>query len=189
MRGTGSDDIFIEGAFVPATAVGVRRPRGRWHPAMHLVAKIALPLIYASYFGIAQAARKLALQHAHGRRDEPLVQQVAGEMEAELFAAGMAFSRMVELGAHAEPGRETTNEVLMARGLLARSAIGTVEKALAVVGGRSFYRSLGLERLFRDVQAARFHPMPEKQQLEIAGRTALGLDPDPASTPPKAPGR
>jgi alkylation response protein AidB-like acyl-CoA dehydrogenase len=86
MRGTGSNDLLIEGAFVPASAVSVRRPRGRWHPAMHLVAKVALPLIYSAY--------------------------------------------------------------------------------------------LGLERLFRDVQAARFHPLSEKPQEEMAGRLALGLDLD-----------
>jgi len=35
-----------------------------------------------------------------------------------------------------------------------------------------------LERRFRDVQAARFHPLQEKAQLRYAGRMALGLDID-----------
>jgi alkylation response protein AidB-like acyl-CoA dehydrogenase len=47
---------------------------------------------------------------------------------------------------------------------------------MEVTGGASFYRSLGLERLYRDVQAARFHPLPEKQQALFSGRLALGLD-------------
>ena len=34
-----------------------------------------------------------------------------------------------------------------------------------------------LERLLRDVQAAPFHPLPEKKQLEFSGRVALGLSP------------
>jgi acyl-CoA dehydrogenase len=49
---------------------------------------------------------------------------------------------------------------------------------MALAGGASFYRSFGLERTFRDVQAARFHPLQEKAQLRYSGRHALGLDID-----------
>jgi alkylation response protein AidB-like acyl-CoA dehydrogenase len=47
-----------------------------------------------------------------------------------------------------------------------------------LAGGRAFYRSHPLERLVRDVQAARFHPLQEKPQLRYTGRLALGLDID-----------
>jgi alkylation response protein AidB-like acyl-CoA dehydrogenase len=49
---------------------------------------------------------------------------------------------------------------------------------MELVGGASFYRDLGLERAFRDVQGARFHPLTEIPQLELTGRLALGLDID-----------
>ena len=49
---------------------------------------------------------------------------------------------------------------------------------MEVAGGASFYRELGLERAFRDVQGARFHPLSEMPQLDLAGRFALGLDLD-----------
>jgi acyl-CoA dehydrogenase len=49
---------------------------------------------------------------------------------------------------------------------------------MEVAGGASFYRDVGIERAFRDVQAARFHPLQEKPQLRYAGRLALGLDID-----------
>jgi acyl-CoA dehydrogenase len=45
-------------------------------------------------------------------------------------------------------------------------------------GGAGFYREAGLERLFRDVQASRFHPLPDKAQLRLTGRMLLGLDID-----------
>ncbi len=77
-----------------------------------------------------------------------------------------------------EPGPEITKRVATARTLCGRAAIGTVDKAIEVTGGGSFYRSLGLERLFRDVQGARYHPLQEKVQLRYAGRLALGLDID-----------
>jgi hypothetical protein len=39
-----------------------------------------------------------------------------------------------------------------------------------------FYRDLGLERLFRDVQGARYHHLRESAQVTYTGRVALGVD-------------
>jgi acyl-CoA dehydrogenase len=64
----------------------------------------------------------------------------------------------------------------MGRTIAGRAVIRTVEKAMEVVGGASFFRVLGLERLFRDVQGVRFHPLQEKPQQFYTGRLALGLD-------------
>ena len=47
---------------------------------------------------------------------------------------------------------------------------------MEVAAGAGFYRDLGLERLFRDVQGARYHPIRGSAQLIYAGRVALGLD-------------
>jgi alkylation response protein AidB-like acyl-CoA dehydrogenase len=49
---------------------------------------------------------------------------------------------------------------------------------MEVAGGAGLYRDAGLERRFRDIQAARFHVLPEKAQLRLSGRVALGLDID-----------
>ena len=46
---------------------------------------------------------------------------------------------------------------------------------MEAVGGASFYRSAGLERLFRDIQGARFHRPQERTQLRFSGRFAFGL--------------
>jgi len=54
----------------------------------------------------------------------------------------------------------------------------TVELAMGATGGSSFYRALGLERLFRDARAARFHPLREGAQQRYAGRFALKMDVD-----------
>ena len=85
---------------------------------------------------------------------------------------------MIETASRATPGPQTTNEAVIGRTLAGRAAIRTVEKALEVAGGQSYYRSQSLERLFRDVQAARFHPLQEKPQLRYTGHVALGLDID-----------
>jgi acyl-CoA dehydrogenase len=71
---------------------------------------------------------------------------------------------------------ETTKAIVIGRTLAGRAVIRATEKAVEVVGGAAFYRALGLERLFRDVQAARFHPLQEKPQAIFTGRLALGFD-------------
>jgi acyl-CoA dehydrogenase len=174
MRGTGSNDITIENVFVPDAAVPARRPQGAWHPLVHTVAMIALPIIYGVYTGVAEAARDLAVEKTK-KRDDIGTQLLAGEMENELQMARLGLADMIDAAEHEKPGMETTNRVLRDRALVERGAIGTVEKAMQVMGGGSFFRSVGLERLFRDVQGARFHPMQEMPQRELTGRLALGL--------------
>jgi len=48
---------------------------------------------------------------------------------------------------------------------------------MEVAGGGSFFRSVQLERCFRDVQGIRFHPYHERRQYQFSGRIALGIDP------------
>jgi len=176
MRGTGSHDIVLNGVFVPDAAIGVRRPAGRWGPAWHVVAMLVLPLIYAVYVGIAESARALAIRQATGRRHDAGVQELVGRMENELATARMGLRQMIDAAAAGRPGIETTNEVLIGRAVTGRAAIRTVELAMEVAAGAGFYRDLGLERLFRDVQGARYHPLRGGAQLIYAGRAALGLD-------------
>ena len=100
----------------------------------------------------------------------------AGEMENELCAAQMALEAMLAISASEKPGPATSNEIFKRRTICGNAAVRTVEKAMDVLGGASFFRSAGLERRFRDVQGARHHPLPEKRQLEFTGRYVLGLD-------------
>ena len=176
MRGTGSHDIVLDGVFVPEAAIGIRRPAGRWGPVWHVVAMLALPLIYSVYVGIAEAARALTIRQAAGRRHDVGTQELAGRMENELATARMALRQMIDAAAADRPGIETTNEVMTGRAVAGQAAIRTVEVAMEVAAGAGFYRDLGLERLFRDVQGARYHPIRGSAQLIYAGRVALGLD-------------
>jgi alkylation response protein AidB-like acyl-CoA dehydrogenase len=50
-----------------------------------------------------------------------------------------------------------------------------VEYAMELAGGAGFYRGAGLERKFRDIQAARYHPLRSGPQAEYSGAMALGL--------------
>ena len=48
-----------------------------------------------------------------------------------------------------------------------------VTKAMESSAVMVFYRGFGLERLFRDVQAARYHPLPEAEQVKFSGEYLL----------------
>jgi alkylation response protein AidB-like acyl-CoA dehydrogenase len=174
MRGTGSHDVLFDDVFVPDAAVGARRKPGVWHPLLHIVSMVAFPLVYSVYTGVAEAARDLAVAAAAARRD-PAVVELVGALDTELAATRLALESMVAFSETAQPGPETTNTIFMHRTLVARGALKTVELALEVAGGASYHRRNGLERLFRDVQGARFHPLPEYQQRRLAGRLALGM--------------
>ena len=174
MRGTGSHDVLLDDVFVPDAAIGARRKPGVWHPLMHIVSMVAFPLVYSVYTGVAEAARDLAVAAAAKRRD-PAIVDLVGALDTELLATRIALASMVAFSETAQPGPETTSMIFMHRTLIARSARKTVDLALEVAGGASYHRRNGLERLFRDVQGARFHPLPEHQQRRLAGRIALGL--------------
>jgi alkylation response protein AidB-like acyl-CoA dehydrogenase len=179
MRGTGSHDIQLESVFVPDAAMGgVRRQAGKWHPFMHAVALVALPVFNAAYLGVAESARDLALKMAQKKKDDPNLAYLVGEMENFLVTAQIAHASMVDLVQSAKPGPETTSAALSRRTIFGIAAIRTVEKAMEVAGGAAFFRGAHLERLFRDIQAVRYHPLQEKPQLRYTGRVLLGLDID-----------
>jgi acyl-CoA dehydrogenase len=128
------------------------------------------------YVGVAEGARALALRQATARRQDAGTQDLAGAMETELATARMALRQMTDAAASGPMGPETTNEVLIGRTVAGQAAMRTVDLAVEVAGGAGFFRDLGLERLFRDVQGARYHPMRGHAQRLYSGRLALGLD-------------
>jgi acyl-CoA dehydrogenase len=178
MRGTGSNDIEIEGFFVPDSAIVMRRPPGKWGPLWHTVCLVAFPLVYSVYVGVAEAAREIAVAEVTRRGAGELAVLSVGEVETELLGAELALEKMIALAESSEPGPEETNVVLRCRTLCGEAARQTVEKAVECVGGQSFYRRHPIERLWRDIQASRFHPLQRNKQLRHSGRFALGLDLD-----------
>jgi alkylation response protein AidB-like acyl-CoA dehydrogenase len=175
MRATGSHDVLIEGHVVPDAAVAVQRKAGEWHPLFHIIATIAFPLVYSVYVGVAESARDLAIELAKRKQPGRHTVDLAGRMDTELAGARLALDFMqgaVRLNA---PSASTINQVMTGKQLVTRHAIAAVEYAMEVAGGVGFYRSAGLERKLRDIQAARYHPLQSGAQAEYAGAMALGL--------------
>jgi alkylation response protein AidB-like acyl-CoA dehydrogenase len=178
MRGSGSHDTELNSVFVPDAAISGRRPQGKWHMLFHIISMIAFPLVYSAYVGVAEGARAKALAIARSKPSDDNLAYLVGEMENAFAAAAMALEQMIHTAETAQPGPDTTNRIMIGRTLAGQAAIKTVERAMEVAGGASFYRRFGLERAFRDVQGARFHPLQEKPQLRYTGRLALGLEID-----------
>jgi indole-3-acetate monooxygenase len=174
MRGTGSEDVEIDGFFVPDDKVALKRPLGEWHPLFQIIATLALPLIYAAYLGVAESARDLAVGMARKRTGEARQSRLVGEMETALRATQIAHRRMVEVARENAPSAESVSEVIIGRQLVEQNAIRTVELAMEVAQGQGFYRAAGLERRFRDVQGARYHPMRREVQRLYTGSLVLG---------------
>ena len=175
MRGTGSHDVVLEDVFVPDAAIVARREPGKWHILFHHIFALAFPLVYAAYVGVAEGARARALEIARDKPKTHALTIAAGRLENAFMQAEMSLERMITIAETEASGPERTSRAAIAHTLTAQAAIETVERAMELVGGMSFYRDLGLERAFRDVQGARFHPLQEVPQLELTGRMALGM--------------
>ena len=178
LRATGSQTVVLEDVFVPDAAVSLMRPADVWHPVWNAVLGAAMPLIMSAYAGIADAAVERALAMVQDRTDAPTI-QLAGEVlnlhtvGTDLVAAMVASADDLEF-ANTDEHASTT---LRRKTAAAEALVATVRAAIELVGGVGYSRSTDLERLYRDVHGALFHPLPRAKQLSSTGRLALGMSP------------
>jgi len=173
MRSTGSHDIMIDGHVVPDAGVSLSREAGKWHPLFQIISTIAFPLVYSVYLGVAESARDIAVDIASKKQSRHAL-ELAGRMDTELAGARLGSEYMLDAIRKSAPNAETVNQVMIGKQLVTRHAIAAVELAMELAGGAGFYRTAGLERRFRDIQAARYHPLQASAQAEYAGAMALG---------------
>ncbi|MBT6144062.1 MAG: acyl-CoA/acyl-ACP dehydrogenase [Gemmatimonadetes bacterium] len=176
MRSTGSHTVKLEDVFVPEEAVVLRRPQGEFHPFWNVILGVALPLIMSVYVGIAQKAARVAIEGVRKSKDpKPYVVPAVGAMHNELTAAELHLQDMLRLSNDLdfEPTDELGHAMLTRKTNIAIACNGVVTKAMELAGGQGFFRNHGLERLFRDVQAAKYHPLQEKDQHQFTGEYIL----------------
>ena len=177
MRATGSNDVIMEGVFVPEFAVIARPPAGQWHPMWGVILPTALPLISAVYVGLAERASELAVEAAKFRQAE--LAGPVGEMLSALTTARIMLEDMVRI--NSDHGFDSTMDnadaILTRKSLVAEAVKKTVELAAELVGGPGFFRGHPVERIVRDVRAMHYHPLPVRRQQQFSGRIALGFDP------------
>lgn len=178
MRGTGSHTVVLKDVFVPAESVALKRPKNQWHAAWDVVLGVAPPIYMAPYLGLAEAAAEQALSLAKSRSASTAAVLAVGEMENALTTARLAWHDMVRLAGNCDfsPSLENSNAQLTRKTILTNAVRSTVEHAVELVGGAAFYAKLPFERMWRDIQAAHYHPLPEKKQLVFSGRFLLGAE-------------
>jgi acyl-CoA dehydrogenase len=178
LRATGSHTVVLEEVFVPDASVSLVRPADVWHPVWNSVMGAAMPLIMSAYAGIADAAAASALEAVAGRTEDHIFQW-AGELANARLRGGDAVDAMFR---ESDDLRFDNTDAVASRMLsrkttAAESFIETGRIAVELVGGRGYSRGHDVERLYRDVQGAVFHPLPRPRQTRFSGRVALGLTP------------
>jgi alkylation response protein AidB-like acyl-CoA dehydrogenase len=181
MRGTGSNDVVIDDVFVPDERVLANRPYGVIDPPLQVILSIAMPIISAVYLGVAEAAFQAAVEAAAGKANDPLVQRQVGVMAHRLRVASWALDRACdEIGDDPDPSVERMAAALAAKLEITQAGVEVCDLAMEVAGGAAFFKGSTIERAYRDVRAAKFHPLTPELTLQHAGRLALGLPVDEA---------
>jgi alkylation response protein AidB-like acyl-CoA dehydrogenase len=174
MRGTGSHDLVIDDVFVPDEKIMANRPYGVLDPPLQVILSIAMPIISAVYLGVAESARDHAVAVA-GHRDDPSIQRRVGLMDTRLRVARWALEgALATVGDDPAPSMETLADVLAAKREVTLAGQEVCDLAMAVAGGRAFAKGSPIERAYRDIRGAAFHPLDPEQSLLHAGRLALG---------------
>jgi 3-hydroxy-9,10-secoandrosta-1,3,5(10)-triene-9,17-dione monooxygenase len=201
MRGTGSKDIVIQNAFVPAyrTIDPGRAGDGEWTGwELHRRLSYRLPLrcmtgwdLLAPLIGMAQGAVDeftacLRGTSGPGRTaDSVLVQVRLAEASVEVDAARELHRRCIREILEKAERREEFTPLQRARyrrdkNYAARLCVQAVNRLFEASGGRAILESEAMQRLHRDANAASHHQgLSWDAAAEEFGRQALGLPPGP----------
>jgi alkylation response protein AidB-like acyl-CoA dehydrogenase len=183
MRNTGSHMAVFEDVFVPEEAIGLKRPRGEYHPVWNVILTVAMPLIMSAYVGIAEAAadivRDSAQKRSKNHKLDGHLPYLFGEMENSLITAQVMHKNMVAITNDFEftPSTKMASDILAHKTVVANAVTDTTTKAIEASGGFGYLRVTPIERFFRDSFASQFHPLHEKKQHSFTGRLSMGLEP------------
>lgn len=178
MRATASHDLVIDNVELPETAIGVRLPAGEpmRTPLFANVGRWFTSLMSSVYIGVAEEAREEAYKAIgtginSANRHPVLTDVLIGEMETAFLTAVSVRDQVV--GAVNTPPSDlqaTLPQIAMMKDAVITNAAITVEKAVEIAGGRAYFRKSPLERLARDIRAAKFHPPSAPISSQIAGQ-------------------
>jgi alkylation response protein AidB-like acyl-CoA dehydrogenase len=100
-------------------------------------------------------------------------------MANRLRVAGWALDGVLTaVGDDPAPSLETFAAVMAAKREIALAGIEVCDLAMDVAGGGAFFKGSVIERAYRDIRAAKFHPLNAEDTLVQAGRLSLGLPAD-----------
>jgi alkylation response protein AidB-like acyl-CoA dehydrogenase len=176
MRGTASNDIVVDDVFVPDERVLADRPHGVVDPPLQVIGTIGFGIISAVYLGVAEAARDHAISAVGDRAGDRTVQRQVGLMVHRTRVAAWALDgALTTAGDDPTPSMESLAAVMAAKREIALAGVEVCDIAMELAGGSAYFKGSPIERAYRDIRAAKFHPFTPEQTLLHAGELALGL--------------
>ena len=186
MRGTRSDDVVLEGAFVPDKYVARILPAGSADAFIVTVFAWALMGFANVYYGVARRAFDLAIERVKTKKSlavsrtmayHPEVQHAVAEMGLSLDTIGPHLDHVAkEWSDGVDHGAAWPSKIVSAKHHAVEACWKIVDLAMEVSGGSGMFKTDELERLFRDARCGRFHPANSMLVHEIVAKTALGID-------------
>ena len=186
MRATRSDDVLLEGAFVPDKYMARTLPAGGADAFVVAIFAWALMGFANIYCGIAQRACDLVLPTVKGKSSmglsrsmayHPGVQHGVAEMVMALDTIAPLLDHVAtEWSTGVDHGAGWPAKIVSAKLHAVETCWKIVDQAMELSGGAGMFKSSELERLFRDARCGRFHPANAILTHEIVGKTALGID-------------
>ncbi len=190
MRGTGSDDTAIEGAFIPDRYIARVVPAGGAGLDSFVLTVMAWALMgFANvYYGLAKRALDLSISAVKSKGAVALTRSMAYHPEIQHTIAEMVIE-MESIGPHLETiaedwskgvdhGAHWPAKIFTAKYHAVEASWRVVDKGLDVTGGLGIFRSAGYERLIRDARLGRIHPANSFLTHEVVAKTALGISLD-----------
>ena len=197
MRGTDSNDVAVDGVFVPAHRTfplqpafepgpGYRGPLYRF-PGIGEAAVVIVPTALAVARRALDEVRHLArgkmpFGSAVALAARPAAQARLARAEATLRSARLLFyDTVAEAWAKTLAGTEATLEhkadLLLAGTHAVASAVAAVDLVWSLAGTTGIYAGNRLERHFRDVHTIQHHGFVSESRYETVGQVALGVEP------------
>jgi len=184
MRATGSHDVVFEDVQLPPDALVETFGSGRTCQVYSGGGAGWGLLIPAVYLGIARAARDFILNHTLTRRvstlpgpiaDVPHIRAHLGKIEVDLLAARSLVYTLAQRWEEEEPERRHKLVPLLgaAKLVATNNAIRIVDRAMRIAGISGLFRSLPLERYYRDVRAGLSNPPMDDNVLASLAEAAL----------------
>jgi alkylation response protein AidB-like acyl-CoA dehydrogenase len=186
MRATRSDDVILEGAFVPDKYIGRTLPAGGADAFVLAIFAWALLGFGNIYYGVAQRACDIALPAVKNKTSIAVSRSMAYHPEIQHAVAQMILA-LDPIGPHLEQvaqdwstgvdhGAAWPSRIVSAKYHAVEACWKIVDLAMEISGGAGMFKANELERLFRDARCGRFHPANAMLVHEIVAKTALGID-------------
>jgi alkylation response protein AidB-like acyl-CoA dehydrogenase len=186
MRGTRSDDVLLEGAFVPDRYIARIVPAGTGDEFVLAIFAWALLAFANIYYAISQRAIDVVLPSLKNKKSvavsrsmayHPEVQHAVAEMALALDPVGPHIDKVAEdWSAGVDHGAMWPAKIISAKYHAVEACWRIVDLAMEVSGGAGMYKTSELERLFRDARCGRFQPANSSLVHEIVAKSTLGID-------------